>query len=237
MGNVGTEVVRILAQSTRRSCGPASERPCCAAQCRGTQITNADRGVAGRAADHRRRCGLVARDDVVWSSRSSVGEAGVRIQDALEGGQPVVTANKALLANSPASWPQAAENARVDLYFEAASPAASRDPPLTHLSPLTRSTGWPASSTAPPTSSSSAMDEDGAATPRPGRGQRAWYAEADPTADVEGYDAAAKPRSWPRRVPHPVTAGDVYREGISRSPPPTSRTPRAGLHDQAAGHL
>ena len=42
------------------------------------------------------------------------------------------------------------------------------------------------------------------------------YAEADPTADVEGYDAAAKAAILASIAFHtPVTADDVYREGIT----------------------
>ena len=58
--------------------------------------------------------------------------------------------------------------------------------------------------------------------------QRLGYAEADPTADVEGFDAAAKCAilasiAFDTRV----VAGDVYREGITGSPRRTSPTPLA----------
>mgnify|MGYP003694772131 CR=1 FL=1 len=43
------------------------------------------------------------------------------------------------------------------------------------------------------------------------------YAEADPTADVEGYDAAAKAAILASIAFHTrVTADDVYREGITK---------------------
>jgi homoserine dehydrogenase len=46
------------------------------------------------------------------------------------------------------------------------------------------------------------------------------YAEADPTADVEGYDAAAKAAILASIAFHtPVTADDVYREGITKVSP------------------
>ena len=49
------------------------------------------------------------------------------------------------------------------------------------------------------------------------------YAEADPTADVEGYDAAAKAAILASIAFHTrVTADDVYREGITKVSPPTS---------------
>ena len=42
------------------------------------------------------------------------------------------------------------------------------------------------------------------------------YAEADPTADVDGFDAAAKAAILASLAFHtPVTAADVHREGIS----------------------
>ena len=46
------------------------------------------------------------------------------------------------------------------------------------------------------------------------------YAEADPTADVEGYDAAAKAAILASIAFHTrVTADDVYREGITKITP------------------
>jgi homoserine dehydrogenase len=50
--------------------------------------------------------------------------------------------------------------------------------------------------------------------------QALGYAEADPTADVEGYDAAAKAAILASIAFHtPVTADDVYREGITKVSP------------------
>ena len=52
--------------------------------------------------------------------------------------------------------------------------------------------------------------------------QELGYAEADPTADVEGFDAAAKAAILASLAFHPrVSLDDVYREGITRSRPPT----------------
>ena len=46
--------------------------------------------------------------------------------------------------------------------------------------------------------------------------QELGYAEADPTADVEGFDAAAKAAILASLAFHSrVTAADVHREGIS----------------------
>jgi homoserine dehydrogenase len=54
------------------------------------------------------------------------------------------------------------------------------------------------------------------------------YAEADPTADVEGYDAAAKAAILASIAFHtPVSADDVYREGITRVTPADFASARA----------
>ena len=58
--------------------------------------------------------------------------------------------------------------------------------------------------------------------------QALGFAERDPTADVEGFDAAAKAAiiasiAFGARV----VAGDVYREGITRASPPTTSRRRA----------
>ena len=98
------------------------------------------------------------------------------------------------------------------------SPVASRSSArCASRSPATASGGSSASSTARPTTSSAAWpsrarrSHDALA-----EAQRLGYAERDPTADVEGFDAAAKTAiiasiAFGARV----VAGDVYREGIS----------------------
>jgi homoserine dehydrogenase len=54
------------------------------------------------------------------------------------------------------------------------------------------------------------------------------YAEADPTADVEGYDAAAKAAILASIAFHTrVTADDVYREGITKVTPADFASARA----------
>ncbi len=65
------------------------------------------------------------------------------------------------------------------------------------------------------------------------------YAEADPTADVEGYDAAAKAAILASIAFHTrVTADDVYREGITNvTPADFDLGARTGLHHQAAVDL
>ena len=67
----------------------------------------------------------------------------------------------------------------------------------------------------------SAMDETGADYAEVlAEAGRLGYAEADPTADVEGYDAAAKAAILASIAFHSrVTADDVYREGITTITP------------------
>ena len=61
------------------------------------------------------------------------------------------------------------------------------------------------------------------------------YAEADPTADVEGYDAAAKAAILASIAFHTrVTAEDVYREGITAVSPEDFESARSlRVHHQS----
>ena len=151
----------------------------------------------------------------------------------------MVTANKALLAEDGAALHAAAAEAGADLYYEAAVAGAI---PL--LRPLRESLagdripGSSASSTAPPTSSCPAWTRPAPASPRRStRPPTLGYAEADPTADVEGFDAAAKAAILASLAFHTrVTAADVYREGITEVTAADVAQRRGdGLHDQAAG--
>jgi homoserine dehydrogenase len=72
------------------------------------------------------------------------------------------------------------------------------------------------------------MDETGAGFAEAlAEAQALGYAEADPTADVEGFDAAAKAAILASLAFHTrVTGADVYREGITAVTAPTSRAAR-----------
>ena len=72
------------------------------------------------------------------------------------------------------------------------------------------------------------MDTDGAGFAETlAEAQELGYAEADPTADIEGFDAAAKAAILSSLAFHTrVTGADVYREGITEVTAPTSRRPR-----------
>jgi homoserine dehydrogenase len=152
------------------------------------------------------------------------------ILSALEHGKSVVTANKALLSISTGELAQAAENAHVDLYFEAAVAGA-----IPVIRPLTQSlagdTVLRVSGIVNGTTNYilSAMDSTGADYHSALADASALgYAEADPTADVEGYDAAAKAAILASIAFHTrVHADDVYREGITKITPADFASARA----------
>ena len=119
LGNVGREVVRIIESSaadlTARIGAPLELRGVA------VQRVSDDRTVPiGLLTDNVEE--LVSRSDVdiVVELMGPVEPARKAILTALEHGKSVVTANKALLAQSTGELAQAAEAAHVDLYFEAA---------------------------------------------------------------------------------------------------------------------
>ena len=141
------------------------------------------------------------------------------ILEALANGKPVVTANKELLANVGAELFAAADAAGVDLLFEAA--VAGGIPIMRALresllgEPISRVLGIVNGTT---NFILTKMTEAGAdyATAL-AEAQRLGYAERDPTADVEGFDAGAKAAIIATiAFGAKVVAGDVYHEGISR---------------------
>ncbi len=140
------------------------------------------------------------------------------ILSALEHGKSVVTANKALLAEDGPTLFEAADKNERDLYYEAAVAGA-----IPILRPLreslagdrvTRVLGIVNGTT---NFILDKMDSSGAGFNEAlEEAQELGYAEADPTADVEGFDAAAKTAILASLAFHTrVTAADVYREGIS----------------------
>lgn len=218
LGNVGSEVVRIIEESasdlTARIGAPLVLRGI------GVRQVDRDRGVpAGLLTDNVDE--LVSREDVdiVVEVMGPVEPARKAILTALEQGKSVITANKALMAVSAGELAQAAENAHVDLYFEAAVAGA-----IPVIRPLTQSlagdTVLRVAGIVNGTTNYilSEMDSTGAdyADALADAGALG-YAEADPTADVEGYDAAAKAAILASIAFHTrVTADDVYREGITK---------------------
>ncbi len=140
------------------------------------------------------------------------------IATALGKGKPVVTANKELLANVGTELFAAADSAGVDLLFEAA--VAGGIPLIRALreslrgEPIRRVLGIVNGTT---NFILTKMTEEAAEySVALSEAQRLGFAERDPTADVEGFDAGAKAAiiatiAFGSRV----VAGDVYHEGIS----------------------
>jgi homoserine dehydrogenase len=125
--------------------------------------------------------------DVVVEVMGGIEPARSLILEAIRLGKPVVTANKELLATHGSELFDAADAAGVDLKFEAAVGGA-----IPIVAPLKESLAGD-------------------------RVRRVLgYAEPDPSADVEGFDAAAKCAILASLAFNTrVVAGDVYREGIT----------------------
>jgi len=219
-GTVGTEVVRLLHDQSAdltarvgaplRLVGIAVRRP------------TRDRGdlPVDPALFTTDALGLVKRDDVdvLVEVVGGIEPARTWLVEALRRGRSVVTANKALLAEDGPALHEAASDGNADLYYEAA--VAGAIPLLRplreslHGDRITRVTGIVNGTTNYILSS---MDASGASfTEALDEATQLGYAEADPTADVEGFDAAAKAAILASLAFHTrVRAADVYREGIT----------------------
>ncbi|HIW62092.1 MAG TPA: homoserine dehydrogenase [Candidatus Stackebrandtia excrementipullorum] len=163
---------------------------------------------------------LITRDDVdvVVEVIGGIEPARSWITTALRAGKDVVTANKALLAEDGAALYDAAGEGGADLYYEASVAGAI---PL--LRPLRESLHGDSvrlvmgivNGTTNYILSRMSDTGSGFAESLQEAGDLG-YAEADPTADVEGFDAAAKAAILASLAFHTrVTAADVYREGIT----------------------
>jgi len=156
--------------------------------------------------------------DIIVEVMGGIEPARELIATALSHGKPVITANKELLANvGHELWAQS-DAAGVDLLFEAA--VAGGIPLIRALreslrgEPVTRVMGIVNGTT---NFILTKMTDEGADySAALSEAQRLGFAERDPTADVEGFDAGAKAAiiasiAFGARV----VAGDVYHEGIS----------------------
>ncbi|GAB3858223.1 homoserine dehydrogenase [Nocardioides maradonensis] len=218
-GSVGSQVVRLLGEQSADLAARV-----------GAPIELA--GVAVRRLDAAREvdvpadllttdaAALVARDDIdlVIEVIGGIEPARTLILSALENGASVVTANKALLAEDGPTLFEAAEKAGRDLYYEAAVAGA-----IPILRPLRESLAGDRVTKVMGIVNGTTnfildkMDSVGAGYEETlEEAQALGYAEADPTADVEGFDAAAKAAILASLAFHSrVTAADVHREGIS----------------------
>jgi len=156
--------------------------------------------------------------DIVVELMGGIEPARSLILSAMAAKSAIVTANKALLAADGATLYAAAAKNDVDLYFEASVAGAI---PL--LRPLRESLAGDTVRRVLGIVNGTTnfiltkMDEQGADYAEVlAEAQALGYAEADPTADVEGFDAAAKAAILAELAFHTrVTADDVHREGMS----------------------
>jgi homoserine dehydrogenase len=156
--------------------------------------------------------------DLIIEVMGGIEPARELILSAIEHGKSVVTANKALLATHGSDLYSAADARGVDLYYEAAVAGA-----IPILRPLRESLvgdhvkrimGIVNGTT---NFILTKMDEEGQGFDQAlAEAQSLGYAESDATADIEGFDAAAKAAILAGLAFHTrVTASDVYRQGIS----------------------
>lgn len=219
-GTVGSEVLRLLNkysdELTHRIGGPL--------EVRGVAVSDASKPRPGLPSDLLVTDdvrSLITRDDVdiVVEVIGGIDYPRELVLEALRSGKSVVTANKALVAAHSEELAAAADSANVDLYFEAAVAAA-----IPVLGPLRRSlAGDRILSVSGIVNGTTnfildAMDSTGASYEDMfAEAQRRGYVEADPSADIDGHDAASKAAILASLAFHTrVTADDVYCEGISK---------------------
>jgi homoserine dehydrogenase len=217
-GIVGTAVARLLTENA----GDLTERVGRPLEIVGVAVRRSDKDRSETGVDASLFTTdaqeLVTRADVVIEVIGGIEPARSLILAAMKHGASVVTANKALLAEDGSRLYQAAQDCDVDLYYEASVAGAI---PL--LRPLRESlvgddvrrilgivngtTNYVLDK----------MDSTGAGfADAVEQAQALGYAEADPTAEVEGFDAAAKAAILASLAFHTrVGAKDVYREGIT----------------------
>ena len=217
-GVVGTEVARLLLRDADELAARSGAR----LEVVGIAVRRVGRDRSGSGVDPALfttdAADLVTRADVVIEVIGGIEPARTLILAAMRHGASVVTANKALLAqDGPTLYAAAAEHG-VDLYFEAAVAGAipivrpvrdslAGDRVQRVLGIVNGTTNYVLDQ----------MDTTGANLgDAVEQAQALGYAEADPTADVEGFDAAAKAAILASLAFHTrVAAGEVYREGIT----------------------
>jgi homoserine dehydrogenase len=219
-GTVGSEVFRLLGEQATDLAARV-----------GAPLQVA--GVAVRDPDGRARAAGVGGDlvttdamtlvtrpdvDIVVEMIGGIEPARALLLAAMRTGKSVVTANKALLGTDGAAMHAAAREHGADLFYEAAVAGAipllralreslAGDAVRRVLGIVNGTTNYILDRM------DSSGTEFGDALKE---AQALGYAEADPTADVGGYDAAAKAAILASLAFHTrVSAGDVYRQGIT----------------------
>ena len=161
---------------------------------------------------------VAAGPDIVIELMGGIEPAGGLIRDAIARGASIVTANKKLLGVQAGELFAAADAKGVDLYYEAAVAGA-----IPIIRPLRESLVGDEITTVMGIVNGTTnfilekMTVEGVGfADALAQAQAAGYAEADPTADVEGLDAASKAAILARLAFHaPVTVDQVYHEGIT----------------------
>ena len=165
---------------------------------------------------------ILAGSDVIVELIGGTAPARDHVLAALRAGKPVVTANKQLLAQHGEELFEAARGAGVQLRFEAAVagviPIVRAIQESFGVTEITKVFGIVNGTTnfilTEMAASGAPFDEVLA------RAQELGYAEADPSDDVSGADAAAKMAILARLAFHtPVTLDEVSYEGIERIEP------------------
>ncbi|MCL2583303.1 MAG: homoserine dehydrogenase [Streptosporangiales bacterium] len=217
-GTVGTQVARLLSEQAddlEKRAGARLELGGIAVRRPGHDRPGIDPALLTTDAE-----ALVTRPDIdiVVEVIGGIEPARSLILSAMKAGKPVVTANKALLAENGEEIHGAAAENQADLYYEASVAGAI---PL--LRPLRESLAGDTVHRVLGIVNGTTnfildqMDTSGAGFAESlEEAQALGYAEPDPTADVEGFDAAAKACILARLAFHTeVTASDVHREGVT----------------------
>lgn len=216
-GNVGSQAARILIEDNavleKRIGAPVELIGIAVRDTRATRHWNADPSLYTTDAE-----ALIDAADVVIELTGGIEPARTRILRALNAGKSVVSGNKALLAKHGVELQAAADESGAQLSYEAAVAGA-----IPILRPLrdslagdrvTRVLGIMNGTT---NYILDQMDTTGASfSDALADAQKLGYAEADPTADVEGLDAASKAAIVASLAFHSTfTIDDVHTEGIT----------------------
>jgi homoserine dehydrogenase len=156
--------------------------------------------------------------DIVVEVMGGIEPTRAYLLEAIANGKPVVTANKELLASLGGELFDAAAEKGVDIYFEA---AVAGGIPL--IRPLRESLAGERIRKVMGIVNGTTnfiltrMSEEGCSFAEAlAEAERLGYTELDPTADIEGFDPAAKAAILASLAFNTrVVSGDVYREGIA----------------------
>ncbi|PYI39944.1 homoserine dehydrogenase [Arthrobacter psychrolactophilus] len=216
-GNVGSQVARILLEDSDVLAARTGAR----LELVGIAVRNVDAPreyAAPQALYTTDASALVRGADIVIELMGGLEPARTLILEAIEHGATVVTGNKALLAVDGPALYEKADAAGVQLSYEAAVAGA-----IPILRPITDSLAGDKITRVMGIVNGTtnfildAMDSTGAEfSDALAEATRLGYAEADPTADIEGHDAAAKGAILASLAFHTRYAlEDVHCEGIT----------------------